>query len=94
MNYDARSHYNSMDVKTLRKQCSSRRIKYCHKMSKTKMIEMLLKNDNDANIIEGLETKIKCYVYHTKWVSNNRALYNVYRKICERQYRVSGAQTK
>lgn len=86
MNYDAGSHYNSMDVKTSRKQCSSQRIKYCYKMSKTKMIE--------TNILEGLETKIKCYGYHTKWVSNNGTLYNVYHKICERQYRVSGAKTK
>ena len=55
-------------------------------MPKTKMIE--------TNILEGLETKIKCYGYHTKWVSNNGTLYNVYHKICERQYRVSGAKTK
>ena len=60
-----------MNVKTLRKLCSSRKIKYRHKMSKTKMIEMLLKNDDDPSITEGPETKEKCYGYHNKLVSKN-----------------------
>ena len=69
-----------MVVKRLRQQCSSRGIKYCHKMPKTKMIEMLLKNDDDPKIKDDLETKIKCNRYQTKWVSNNRVFYSEYQK--------------
>ena len=42
-----REHYNSMVTKSLQKLCSSRNIKYSDKMEKTKLIEILMKNDQD-----------------------------------------------
>ena len=56
-------------------------------MPKSVMIVMLSKNDADPNIIEDLETKIKCLGYQTTWLNKNRTFYNNYHKTYQRQYR-------
>jgi len=80
MNYETESRYNSMNVKALRKLCASRKIKYCYQMSKTKMLEMLEKNDKDPFFIDDPDTKQICNKYHLKWVEKNREKYLDYYK--------------
>ena len=72
--------YNSMDVQSLRKLCASRKIKYCYIMSKTKMIEMLEKNDKDPTFVLDEDTKRLSSKYHLKWIKNNREKYLGYHK--------------
>ena len=79
--------YSTLKRDILKQICLSRGIKYSHKMSKSVMIVMLSKNDVDPNIIEDLETKIKCCGYHTTWLNKNRTFYNSYHKTYQRQYR-------
>ena len=86
--------YKYMNAKTLRKLCASRKIKYCYKMNKTKMIEMLEKNDKDPFFVSDPETRTKFYKSNTKWLSNNRDVYNKYQKTYQKAYRAGEVGNK
>ena len=73
-------NYEYMNVKTLRKLCASRKIKYCYQMSKTKMLEMLEKNDKDPFFVYDSETKRLSRQYQLKWNLENREKYLDYHK--------------
>ena len=58
--------YMSMDHKSLQKLCANRKIKYCYQMSKKKMIEMLVRNDEDPSYVSDPKTKEKNAEYQSR----------------------------
>ena len=63
-----------------------RGIRYSHKMTIPELIKNLQKNDKDPNHILDKAVQAKCYGYHKKWCTTNRAQYNKY--MCDYRYKI------